>query len=122
MKRGRGGVRYEDLLPGGGTSAAHGTIVDIRYDLRLNRGETLQQNVLQSFRIGERRVVPGLEYGVEGMKVGGKRRIRVGPHLGYREEGVPGIVPPNAVLEFEVTLLGVHGDPVLPHAHTRSPV
>jgi FKBP-type peptidyl-prolyl cis-trans isomerase len=52
-------------------------------------------------------VIPGLEYGVEGMRVGGKRRLRVGPHLGYREEGVPGVVPANAVLEFHVTLVGI---------------
>ena len=49
-----------------------------------------------SFRIGEREVIAGLEYGVEGMRVGGRRRIRVPPHLGYREAGVPGKIPSNA--------------------------
>ena len=41
------------------------------------------------------------------MRVGGKRRLRVGPHLAYREQGVSDAVPANAVLEFCVTLLGV---------------
>ena len=45
--------------------------------------------------------------GVEGMRVGGKRRIRIGPHLGYRGAGVPERVPANAVLIFELSLLDV---------------
>jgi peptidylprolyl isomerase len=59
-----------------------------------------------SFRIGERKVIAGLEKGIIGMKVGGKRRLVISPHLGYREKDVPGI-PPNAVLIFEVELLEV---------------
>ena len=47
----------------------------------------------------------GLFYGVEGMKVGGTRRIRVAPHLAYRGDGVPGVVPPNALLTVEVQIL-----------------
>lgn len=82
--------------------------MEVRYTLKLNRGEILQEDVPASFRIGERRVIAGLEYGVEGMRVGGHRLIRVGPHLGYRENGVPGVIPTDAVLEFDVLLLGVH--------------
>jgi FKBP-type peptidyl-prolyl cis-trans isomerase len=52
-------------------------------------------------------VVAGLEYGVEGMRAGGKRRIRIGPHLAYRDKGVPDTIPANAVLEFRVSLLSV---------------
>lgn len=52
-------------------------------------------------------MVAGLEYGVEGMREGGTRRIRVGPHLAYRDAGVPTTIPPNAVLEFKVLLLSV---------------
>ena len=107
MKRGRGGVRYEDVQVGLGPAAARGAEVDVRYSLSLNRGDVLQEDTSASFRLGERRVIPGLEYGVEGMRVGGRRRIRVGPHLGYGEHGVVGVVPPNAVLEFEVQLLDV---------------
>ena len=55
-------------------------------------------------------MIAGLEYGVKGMRVGGKRRIRVGPHLAYRENGVPSTIPANAVLEFRVTLLGVQSN------------
>jgi FKBP-type peptidyl-prolyl cis-trans isomerase len=107
QKSGRGGVQYEDVKVGEGPSAERGCTVDVRYDLFLNRGDKVQENQTASFRIGDRRVIAGLEYGVEGMRPGGERRIRVGPHLAYRDEGVPGIVPANAVLEFRVTVLHV---------------
>ena|SRR5215510_10833841 len=107
MHRGRGGIEYEDLVVGEGEIAKRGCTVEIEYSLSLNRGETVQEDKKYSFRIGERRVVAGLEYGVEGMRAGGKRRIRVGPHLAYRDKGVPDSIPPNAVLEFRVLLLNV---------------
>jgi FKBP-type peptidyl-prolyl cis-trans isomerase len=107
MKRGRGGVEYEDLEVGSGTLASRGSTVDIEYSLFLNRGDCVQESRKVTFRIGERRAIAGLEYGVEGMRVGGKRRIRVGPHLAYRDAGVPDTIPANAVLEFRVSLLGV---------------
>lgn len=105
MKRGRGGVKYEDLRIGDGPCAERGVSVEIRCDLTLNRGDCVQTDQRCRFRIGARQVVAGLEYGVEGMRVGGERRIRVGPHLGYRSAGVVGEVPADAVLEFRVTLL-----------------
>ena len=111
MNRGRGGVEYEDLEVGNGPTAARGCTVEVEYGLYLNRGDPVQENTKYSFRIGKRRVIAGLEYGVEGMRVGGKRRIRVGPHLAYREAGVPDKVPSNAVLEFRVSLLSVQPAP-----------
>jgi FKBP-type peptidyl-prolyl cis-trans isomerase len=110
LNAGRGGVEYEDLTLGEGPSAQPGCVVDVRYDLFLNRGDKVQEDQVCSFRLGERRVVPGLEYGVEGMRVGGKRRLRVGPNLGYRDKGVPGVIPANAVLEFQVTLVGISSE------------
>ena len=105
MNSGRGGVEYEDLREGEGAPAERGCVVEIRYDLLLNRGDKVQENQTASFRIGDRSVIAGLEYGVEGMRQGGERRLRVGPHLAYRDKGVLGVVPPNAVLEFHVTLI-----------------
>lgn len=107
MKRGRGGVEYEDIKLGDGPTAGRGAKVDVRYSLFLNRGQLVQENQEYSFRVGKRRVIPGLEYGVEGMRVGGERRLRVAPHLAYRDQAIPGLVPVNAVLEFHVTLLRV---------------
>ncbi len=111
MNRGRGGVEYEDLTVGEGLIADRGASVEVRYSLFLNRGERVQDDQVCSFRLGERRMIPALEYGVEGMRVGGERRVRAGPHLAYRDRGVPGIVPANAVVEFHVALLRVEPRP-----------
>ena len=105
MQKGRGGVEFEDLAVGDGPVAERGASVEISYTLALNKGEIVESSKCCQFRLGGRGVVPGLEYGVEGMRVGGERRIRVGPHLAYRDQSVPGKVPANAVLEFRVKLL-----------------
>ena len=110
MKRGPGGVEYEDLKLGDGPIAERGAKVEVRYSLILNRGDPVQENQHYSFRVGKRRAIPGLELGVEGMRVGGERRLRVGPHLAYRDQTIPGVVPVRAVLEFHVTLLRVDLD------------
>ena len=107
MKKGRGGIEYEDLEFGEGATANRGCTVEVEYSLFLNRGDCVQKDKRYAFRVGERRVIAGLEYGVEGMRAGGTRRIRVGPHLAYREAGVPDSIPENAVLEFIVLLLSV---------------
>jgi len=110
VKRGRAGVEYEDTELGEGPAAERGCTIEVEYSLFLNRGDEVQKDIRYTFHIGERRVIAGLEYGVEGMRAGGKRRIRVGPHLAYRENGVPSAIPANAVLEFRVTLLSVHSN------------
>ena len=66
-----------------------------------DNGETL----VTEARIDRRSLVSGLFYGVEGMRVGGTRRLEMAPHLGYGENGVPGVIPANAVLTAEVTIL-----------------
>ena len=107
MKRGRGGVEYEDVKVGDGATAERGARVEVRYDLSLNHGTPLQEAQTYSFRVGKRRAIPGLEYGVEGMRVGGERRLRVSPQLAYGDRGVPGRIPAKALIEFRVTLLSV---------------
>ncbi|MBL8525690.1 MAG: FKBP-type peptidyl-prolyl cis-trans isomerase, partial [Betaproteobacteria bacterium] len=76
MQRGRGDVQYEDILVGDGEIAQRGGLVEIQYTLSLNHGDIVQRDQLYEFRIGEQQVVAGLEYGVEGMRVGGQRHIR----------------------------------------------
>ncbi len=91
-----------------GATAEGGSTVSIRWRGTFNRGDEFGAGEV-SFRVGERRAIAGLEMGVVGMCVGGARRLRVSPHLGYRGQAVPG-VPANAVLVFEVDLLGVRSD------------
>jgi FKBP-type peptidyl-prolyl cis-trans isomerase len=64
-------------------------------------GETLITEV----RIDRRSLANGLFYGVEGMRVGGTRRLEIAPHLAYGSRGVPGVIPTNAVLTAEITIL-----------------
>lgn len=54
--------------------------------------------------LGKRQVIAGIEKALFGMRAGGFRRIRVSPHLAYRDRGLPGLVPPDAVLNISVWL------------------
>jgi FKBP-type peptidyl-prolyl cis-trans isomerase len=65
-------------------------------------GETL----VTTLRIHRRALISGLFYGVDGMRVGGTRRLEIAPHLAYGDTGVPGVIPEGAVLTAEVTILG----------------
>jgi FKBP-type peptidyl-prolyl cis-trans isomerase FkpA len=102
--RARGRIKVEELHPGAGAVATRQSTVTIRYSLYLNRGSQVQKDEQVTFVLGARRLIAGLEYGVEGMRVGGRRRIHVPPHLGYGSAGAPG-VPPHAKLVLEVELL-----------------
>jgi uncharacterized protein len=66
-----------------------------------DNGETLTTEV----RIDRRSIVNGLFYGVEGMRVGGTRRLEIAPHLAYGDQGVAGVIPAGAVLTAEITIL-----------------
>lgn len=101
------GIEIQDLRPGNGPTAGRGQRVTIRYTGFLNRGDKFQENITCTFRVGSREVISGLARGVEGMRVGGLRRVKVSPHLGYGPAGVPGLIPADAVLIFEVELLGL---------------
>lgn len=61
-----------------------------------------------SFRLGVGEVIKGWDIGVKNMRVGDKRRLIIPPDLGYGSKGAPGAIPPNAWLEFDVELVGVH--------------
>lgn len=102
------GIKVTDLVMGSGTVAERGSKVTIEWRGCLNRDDEFGCGCA-SFRVGKREVIAGLDQGIVGMKVGGTRKIRVSPHLAYRENGAPGI-PPNAVLEFEVKFISVSLD------------
>lgn len=100
-------IKITEDIPGTGRAATKGDEVTIRCAFSLNLGDPVvgTSDETVTFRIGKRSVIAGLEQGVVGMTVGGRRRLRISPHLAYRDVGLPGRIPPNAVLICEVTLL-----------------
>lgn len=56
-------------------------------------------------RVDRVNLISGLFYGIQGMKINGTRRLKISPRLAYGEKGVKGIIPPNALLIIEVTIL-----------------
>ena len=71
--------------------------------IRVEKGVTF---VDRTIRLGQREAIAGVEYALMGMKVGGYRKVRISPHLAYRDEGIPDLVPPDAVLICEIWLRG----------------
>ena len=61
--------------------------------------------------LGRREVIPAIEHALVGMRVGGYRKLRGSPHLAYRQEGIHGLIPENAVLIVEPWLRARHGHP-----------
>ena len=105
-------LEVTDVTVGDGTEAVAGTTVRVHYvgvahstgeefDASYNRGEPL------SFRLGSGQVIAGWDQGVQGMKVGGRRKLVIPPHLGYGDRGAGGVIKPGETLIFVVDLLEV---------------
>jgi FKBP-type peptidyl-prolyl cis-trans isomerase FkpA len=105
------GLKYEDLAIGDGDTAEAGRQVSVHYTGWLIDGSKFDSSVDRNqpfeFALGRGMVIPGWDEGVAGMKVGGKRKLTIPPQLGYGAQGAGGVIPPNAVLVFEVELLGI---------------
>ena len=105
-------LEVTDLSVGDGTEAQPGSTVSVHYvgiahstgeefDASYNRGEPLQ------FRLGVGQVISGWDQGVQGMKVGGRRKLVIPPHLGYGDRGAGNAIKPGETLIFVVDLISV---------------
>jgi peptidylprolyl isomerase len=103
----------EDITVGDGPEARPGQQVIVHYvgvahstgrefDSSWNRNDTFD------FRLGGGQVIQGWDQGVAGMKVGGRRKLVIPPHLGYGERGAGGVIKPGETLIFVVDLVGVN--------------
>ena len=112
------GLQYEDTTLGTGEEASAGQKVRVHYTGWLydptannNRGSKFDSSKDRgqpfSFGLGQGQVIRGWDEGVQGMKVGGTRVLTIPAELGYGARGAGGVIPPNAMLVFEVELLGV---------------
>jgi len=102
-----------ELKVGTGVVAAPFTTVTVHYTGWLMNGtqfdSSKDRNKPFEFTLGARRVIPGWDMGIVGMKVGGLRQLIIPPELAYGKKGAGGVIPPNATLKFQVELLAVSG-------------
>ena len=104
------GLQYWDIKLGLGPFAKAGDHVKVHYTGWLTSGKKFDSSVGGKpfeFRIGNGDVIKGWEEGVVGMKIGGKRQLRIPPDLAYGNSGYPGAIPPNATLIFDIQLVAV---------------
>lgn len=110
----RGGVEYTDLRPGEGAHVVHGSQVIVHYTASLEDGtvfdSSYDRGLPEEFVVGAHSVIPGWEQGLLGMRAGGQRRLVIPPELAYGEEGLPGLVPPDATIVLLVDLLETSHD------------
>ena len=105
------GLQYWDIVVGTGATAVAGKPVKVRYTGWLTDGKKFDSSVDRGqpfgFTLGAGQVIKGWDEGVAGMKVVGKRQLRIPPELGYGSRGAGSVIPPNATLIFDVELLEV---------------
>ena len=121
------GIRLLREREGEGAPARHGDSVVYNVRTFLNQGEEvgLEAKLLDvvskdsirviegihfvdhKTRLGRRQTIAGVEHALIGMKVGGYRKVRISPHLAYRDTGVPGVIPLDAVLVVELWLRAI---------------
>ena len=105
------GLVIDELVVGDGAEARAGQTVSVHYTGWLTDGtkfdSSKDRNEPFEFPLGGRHVIAGWDEGVQGMKIGGTRKLTIPPALGYGARGAGGVIPPNATLIFEVELLGL---------------
>ena len=120
----KSGIKLLDDREGSGDAAKKGDKVIYNVRIHLNKGDEVPLNERQAeflpagmlrtengrrlvdheLILGKRRAIAGVEYALIGMKPGGYRKVRMSPHLAYRDEGLTDLIPPNAILKVELWL------------------
>lgn len=118
----RSGIKLLSDSPGTGAPVQRQKIYLIRLKMWLNKSDPVKwsspwglidrarleddgETLVTDLRIDRENLNNGLFYGIEGMCVGGTRKLRISPHLAYGERGVPGIIPANAVITAEIEII-----------------
>ena len=118
------GLKLVDEREGAGAPTKKGDRVVYNTRIFLNQGDEVPLNAIQAKRLpkemvrvedgvtlinhtivlGRRQAIAGVEHALMGMKVGGYRKVRISPHLAYRDKGIPDLIPTDAVLIAEIWL------------------
>lgn len=126
----RPGIRQLEDRPGGGAPVERRQVYRVRLKMWLNKGEAIRwehpwgmidrarleddgATLVTDLRVDRENLIAGLFQGIEGMRVGGIRKLRLSPHLAYGEKGIPGKIPADAVIEAEIEIIekrdtGIH--------------
>lgn len=104
-------LKIEDIVTGDGAEAVAGKTIIVHYTGWLTDGSKFDSSKDRNdpfrFKLGAGQVIRGWDEGFSGMKIGGKRKLTIPPEMGYGARGAGGVIPPNAVLVFEVELLDI---------------
>ena len=130
------GIDVIDDQPGTGPVVERGGTYRVRLKMWLRRGDPVRWNrfpgdtgdvlvedegatITANLRMARSFLIPGVFYGMEGMRVGGIRTLRIPPPWAYGESGVPGLVPPNAVITAEVAVFWIPDETRAPGSDTK---
>jgi len=109
----RSGIIIEDLAEGSGVASKNGNGVGMYYTGRLKSSKTAFDSCLSGkpfrFKLGAGKVIKGWDVGLQGIKVGGKRRLTIPPSMGYGKRGAPPDIPPNSSLVFDIECKFIYG-------------
>ncbi|SMB87616.1 Peptidylprolyl isomerase [Hymenobacter roseosalivarius DSM 11622] len=110
-QRQESGLYYVPTVEGTGAKAKPGQTVSVHYVGTLLNGQEFDNSVKRGkpieFQLGVRQVIAGWDEGIALMNQGGKATLLIPSSLGYGANGAGGVIPPNAVLRFDVELVSV---------------
>ena len=106
------GLKYIDLVVGKGDSPNIGQRVSVHYTGWLEDGKkfdsSYDRNTPIEFTVGVDEMIRGFDEGILSMKKGGKRKLFIPSDLAYGSNGIPGVIPPDALIIFEVELVDIN--------------
>ncbi len=116
------GIKLISDTPGEGVEIERQHVYQVRLKMWLNQGEPVRwerpwgmidrarleddgATLITDLRVDRENLFAGLFKGIEGMRIGGRRKLKISPHLAYGEVGIPGRIPPGAVIIAEIEFI-----------------